>query len=195
MARSSRSVQALRGVAAICGLAIVGASMAVLAGTATLASRFDRVTVIERDELSDGIAPRRGVPQGRHVHAILPVRLEFARHLRAHLDGGWLAPPAGTANGRTKAPRRKTTPNVACATITNQLSVPAFGTNTASNRSANHVQVPLSMASATCSRTASPRSGIGQVPGVTRSPVVSHLSERIREGSPWLLPYRLDFRT
>jgi 2-polyprenyl-6-methoxyphenol hydroxylase-like FAD-dependent oxidoreductase len=97
---------------------VLGASMAGLAVTATLASRFDRVTVIERDELPDGIAQRRGVPQGRHVHAILPgglaalertlpgltgdllaagaLRLEFARHLRAHLDGGWLAPPTGT---------------------------------------------------------------------------------------------------
>jgi 2-polyprenyl-6-methoxyphenol hydroxylase-like FAD-dependent oxidoreductase len=96
---------------------VLGASMAGLAVTATLASRFDRVTVIERDELPVGISQRRGVPQGRHVHALLPgglaaleraqpgltddllaagaLRLEFARDLRAHLDGGWLAPPTG----------------------------------------------------------------------------------------------------
>ena len=36
-----------------------------------LADHFDRVTILDRDELPiDGI-PRRGVPQGRHAHALL----------------------------------------------------------------------------------------------------------------------------
>ncbi len=36
-----------------------------------LAEFFETVTVIERDDLSDGPLNRRGVPQGRHVHALL----------------------------------------------------------------------------------------------------------------------------
>ena len=37
-----------------------------------LADFFGTVTVFERDELSDDPVNRRGVPQGRHVHALLP---------------------------------------------------------------------------------------------------------------------------
>ena len=36
-----------------------------------LADFFERVTVIERDQLPDA-SPRRGVPQGRHLHGLLP---------------------------------------------------------------------------------------------------------------------------
>ena len=36
-----------------------------------LADFYDRVTVVERDVLPHGAANRRGVPQGRHVHALL----------------------------------------------------------------------------------------------------------------------------
>ena len=37
-----------------------------------LADSFRTVTVVDRDELPDNPANRRGVPQGRHVHALLP---------------------------------------------------------------------------------------------------------------------------
>jgi 2-polyprenyl-6-methoxyphenol hydroxylase-like FAD-dependent oxidoreductase len=50
--------------------------MAGLAVAAVLAERFDRVTIVERDTLPDGDQHRRGVPQGRHVHALLPAGLE-----------------------------------------------------------------------------------------------------------------------
>jgi 2-polyprenyl-6-methoxyphenol hydroxylase-like FAD-dependent oxidoreductase len=95
---------------------VLGASMAGLAAAASLASRFDRVTVVERDQLPEGAAQRRGVPQGRHVHSLLAggllalerslpgltddltaagaVTLDVSRHLRAFSDGGWLRPPA-----------------------------------------------------------------------------------------------------
>ena len=49
---------------------IVGASVAGLATARVLSDHFDRVTVLERDDLADGTSPRRGVPQGRHVHAL-----------------------------------------------------------------------------------------------------------------------------
>ncbi|WP_342800910.1 FAD-dependent monooxygenase [Nocardia sp. No.11] len=49
---------------------VLGASMAGLLTARILSEAFDSVTVLERDDLS---APgdRRGVPQGRHVHALL----------------------------------------------------------------------------------------------------------------------------
>jgi 2-polyprenyl-6-methoxyphenol hydroxylase-like FAD-dependent oxidoreductase len=37
-----------------------------------LADFYDTVTVVERDELPNDPVNRRGVPQGRHVHALLP---------------------------------------------------------------------------------------------------------------------------
>ena len=37
-----------------------------------LSRHVDRVTVIERDTLPTAPAPRPGVPQGRHVHALQP---------------------------------------------------------------------------------------------------------------------------
>jgi 2-polyprenyl-6-methoxyphenol hydroxylase-like FAD-dependent oxidoreductase len=50
---------------------VLGASMAGLLAARSLADFFDRVTVVERDALGAG-AVRRGVPQGRHLHALLP---------------------------------------------------------------------------------------------------------------------------
>jgi 2-polyprenyl-6-methoxyphenol hydroxylase-like FAD-dependent oxidoreductase len=50
---------------------VLGASMSGLLAARVLADFFRTVTVIERDELSDDPVNRRGVPQGRHVHALL----------------------------------------------------------------------------------------------------------------------------
>ncbi|OBI18086.1 2-polyprenyl-6-methoxyphenol hydroxylase-like oxidoreductase [Mycobacterium sp. E2327] len=51
---------------------VLGASMAGLLTARSLADFFDTVTVVERDPLPDDHAGRRGVPQGRHLHALLP---------------------------------------------------------------------------------------------------------------------------
>ena len=51
---------------------VLGASMGGLLAARVLADFFRTVTVIERDELPDDPVNRRGVPQGRHVHALLP---------------------------------------------------------------------------------------------------------------------------
>ena len=51
---------------------VLGASMGGLLAARVLAGFFRTVTVVERDELPDDPANRRGVPQGRHVHALLP---------------------------------------------------------------------------------------------------------------------------
>ncbi|OBB97377.1 NAD(P)/FAD-dependent oxidoreductase [Mycobacterium sp. 852002-40037_SCH5390672] len=55
---------------------VFGASMAGLLAARSLSEFFDNVTVVERDSLPD-IRPetataRRGVPQGRHLHGLLP---------------------------------------------------------------------------------------------------------------------------
>ncbi|MGH3936843.1 MAG: FAD-dependent oxidoreductase [Pseudonocardiaceae bacterium] len=49
---------------------VLGASMAGLLATRILADAYARVTVVERDILPLDFADRRGVPQGRHVHAL-----------------------------------------------------------------------------------------------------------------------------
>ena len=50
---------------------VLGASMAGLVAARALAEFFETVTVVERDALSDGADHRRGVPQGRQIHALL----------------------------------------------------------------------------------------------------------------------------
>jgi 2-polyprenyl-6-methoxyphenol hydroxylase-like FAD-dependent oxidoreductase len=51
---------------------VLGASMGGLLAARVLADHYDRVTVVERDRLPVRVAQRRGVPQGRHVHGLLP---------------------------------------------------------------------------------------------------------------------------
>ncbi|MDG4663413.1 FAD-dependent monooxygenase [Mycobacterium sp. 236(2023)] len=50
---------------------MLGASMAGLLAAGVLTEFYDRVTIIERDELDDSAAPRRGVPQSRQPHVVL----------------------------------------------------------------------------------------------------------------------------
>jgi len=50
---------------------VIGASMAGLAIAKALADTFDRVTVLDRDDLPEAVEHRRGVPQGRHAHLML----------------------------------------------------------------------------------------------------------------------------
>ena len=51
---------------------VIGASMAGLAVAKALVGAYERVTVLDRDGVPDAVAHRSGVPQGRHVHALLP---------------------------------------------------------------------------------------------------------------------------
>ncbi|MBB5915982.1 2-polyprenyl-6-methoxyphenol hydroxylase-like FAD-dependent oxidoreductase [Nocardia transvalensis] len=51
---------------------VLGASLAGLLAARVLSDAYDRVTVVERDRFDDVPGPRRGVPQGKHVHALLP---------------------------------------------------------------------------------------------------------------------------
>jgi 2-polyprenyl-6-methoxyphenol hydroxylase-like FAD-dependent oxidoreductase len=51
---------------------VLGASVSGLLAARVLADSYRRVTVIERDDLPEVGAGRRGVPQGRHAHGLLP---------------------------------------------------------------------------------------------------------------------------
>jgi 2-polyprenyl-6-methoxyphenol hydroxylase-like FAD-dependent oxidoreductase len=50
---------------------VIGASMAGLTAARALADHAGTVTVLDRDDLPAGYETRKGVPQGRHAHAIL----------------------------------------------------------------------------------------------------------------------------
>src|SRR5690242_17376076 len=50
---------------------VLGGSIGGLLAARALSDFYGRVTVVERDELSEVPGNRRGVPQGRHVHALL----------------------------------------------------------------------------------------------------------------------------
>jgi 2-polyprenyl-6-methoxyphenol hydroxylase-like FAD-dependent oxidoreductase len=49
---------------------VCGAGVGGLLAARVLSEFFGTVTVVERDKLSDAVAPRRGVPQGRHFHVL-----------------------------------------------------------------------------------------------------------------------------
>ena len=51
---------------------VVGAGMSGLLAARVLADAYERVTVVDRDPLPERAADRRGVPQGRHAHLLLP---------------------------------------------------------------------------------------------------------------------------
>jgi 2-polyprenyl-6-methoxyphenol hydroxylase-like FAD-dependent oxidoreductase len=50
---------------------VLGGSLAGLCAARVLADRCARVTVVERDELPEAAVDRAGLPQGRHIHAML----------------------------------------------------------------------------------------------------------------------------
>src|SRR4051794_30815564 len=50
---------------------VIGASMAGLTAARVLADHAGTVTVLDRDDLPSGYDARKGVPQGRHAHALL----------------------------------------------------------------------------------------------------------------------------
>ncbi|MCC6616897.1 MAG: FAD-dependent monooxygenase [Anaerolineae bacterium] len=65
---------------------VIGGSMAGLLTARVLAEFFDTVTIIERDTLPDGPEYRHGVPQGRHVHALLAQGQQIMETLFPGLD-------------------------------------------------------------------------------------------------------------
>ena len=55
---------------------VVGAGIAGLLAARALSDHFSQVTVLDRDELPSAAVPRAGVPQGYHLHALLPRGLQ-----------------------------------------------------------------------------------------------------------------------
>ncbi|MGP4027071.1 FAD-dependent oxidoreductase [Actinomadura sp. 3N407] len=71
---------------------VLGAGMAGLLAARALAGAYERVTVVERDETWTGQA-RKGVPQGRHAHILLPRGQQILEEFfpgvdRELIDGG-----------------------------------------------------------------------------------------------------------
>jgi 2-polyprenyl-6-methoxyphenol hydroxylase-like FAD-dependent oxidoreductase len=60
---------------------VLGAGMAGLLAARVLADAYGRVTILERDPLQDGVEARRGVPQGRHAHLLVPRGTEILDEL------------------------------------------------------------------------------------------------------------------
>lgn len=61
---------------------VLGASVSGLLAARVLADSYDRVTLIDRDRVSEvGSAARRGVPQGRHAHGLLSRGAEIVEGL------------------------------------------------------------------------------------------------------------------
>jgi 2-polyprenyl-6-methoxyphenol hydroxylase-like FAD-dependent oxidoreductase len=70
---------------------IIGGSIAGLLAARVLADHFERVTLLERDLLPADIQARKGVPQGRHVHALLARGLEIMSTLFPGLESELIA--------------------------------------------------------------------------------------------------------
>jgi 2-polyprenyl-6-methoxyphenol hydroxylase-like FAD-dependent oxidoreductase len=71
---------------------VLGASLGGLLAARVLAGVYRRVTIVERDPLPESAVDRKGVPQGRHAHALLPrgaqVLDELFPGLLAELEAG-----------------------------------------------------------------------------------------------------------
>ena len=50
---------------------VLGGSMAGLGAARALSNHFERVTLVERDDLPSSSESRKGVPQGNHAHGLL----------------------------------------------------------------------------------------------------------------------------
>jgi len=51
--------------------AVIGGSIAGLLASRVLADYFEQVTLVERDHYPDTAAPRKSLPQSRHLHVLL----------------------------------------------------------------------------------------------------------------------------
>jgi 2-polyprenyl-6-methoxyphenol hydroxylase-like FAD-dependent oxidoreductase len=60
---------------------VLGAGIAGLLAAQALSRHFERVTIVERDRVADEAATRPGVPQGEHLHVLLPGGLRAIERL------------------------------------------------------------------------------------------------------------------
>ncbi|NLP85030.1 FAD-dependent monooxygenase [Microbacterium sp. CFH 90308] len=68
---------------------VVGAGIGGLLSAAALAPRFDRVTILERDELPADATHRRGVPQGEQMHVLLAIGQDAIEELLPGIGAAW----------------------------------------------------------------------------------------------------------
>ncbi|HEY6682715.1 MAG TPA: FAD-dependent oxidoreductase [Propionibacteriaceae bacterium] len=66
---------------------VLGAGMAGLLAARVLAEAYGRVTVLDRDRLLGAVEHRRGVPQGRHAHILVPGGTQILDRLFPDLFG------------------------------------------------------------------------------------------------------------
>jgi 2-polyprenyl-6-methoxyphenol hydroxylase-like FAD-dependent oxidoreductase len=78
---------------------VLGASVAGLLAARVLSESFARVTVVERDVLPTGAVHRRGVPQARQTHALLPRGAQILGELFPDLTRALVADGAVLADG------------------------------------------------------------------------------------------------
>jgi 2-polyprenyl-6-methoxyphenol hydroxylase-like FAD-dependent oxidoreductase len=60
---------------------VIGAGMAGLTAAQAISGHFGKVTIIERDVLPAGAAPRSGTPQAQHAHMLLAGGLKALQSL------------------------------------------------------------------------------------------------------------------
>ena len=77
--------------------AVLGAGIAGLLAARVLSEAYQAVTIVDRDELPPPAVPRRGVPQGRHGHALMPGGAVLLEQLCPGLTGQLLRAGAVSA--------------------------------------------------------------------------------------------------
>ncbi|MBE7555609.1 MAG: 2-polyprenyl-6-methoxyphenol hydroxylase-like oxidoreductase [Anaerolineales bacterium] len=97
--QSSTNTQAAFGHAVV-----IGSSIAGLTAARILSDHFDRVTLIERDRLPATPDFRRGAPQGRHAHLLLPPGQAVLEQLFPGLNATLLAAGATFINSDPETP-------------------------------------------------------------------------------------------
>ena len=70
---------------------VIGGGLAGLLAARVLADHFESVTLIERDGVATEPKPRKGVPQGHHVHGLLAKGQEILSQLFPDLVPALLA--------------------------------------------------------------------------------------------------------
>lgn len=79
---------------------VIGGSMAGLLAARVLSDFFPRVTVLERDSLPTDPIARKGVPQGRHAHALLGKGRAILETFFPGLGDALIAQGAASGSGR-----------------------------------------------------------------------------------------------
>ena len=78
---------------------VVGASIAGLFAARALSDFFQSVIVLDSDTLDTGTVPRKAVPQGNHIHAILPPAHQSLKRLMPEVIEKLLAGGAHVFDG------------------------------------------------------------------------------------------------